>query len=214
MTAVYYGNAWGGRSLPFMSTRLLQQDGSPYNVASVFDAGVLNRAKLDAYGLPWLTSTYTWASVVGNMAVSSLPYDLGSIANILDWCIDRSLYLLLGSTDRPDRQGSPTRWVTRPTPPGYETIQRYPLVVVYCHHGYRIRLRTCRRAQVECWPGCWWICGSFGRWSCGCTFCKWKIARNPRTNGDLGADRGRVLFFIRVSEMVSRPTNCVRCLVV
>ena len=70
MIAVYYGNAWGGRSLPFMSTRLLQQDGSVYNTASVFDRGVLNRQKLDAYGLPWLTSTYVWASVVGSMAVS------------------------------------------------------------------------------------------------------------------------------------------------
>jgi hypothetical protein len=69
MLAVYYGNAWGGRDLPFMSTRLLQQDGSVYDTGSVFDSGVLNKEKLAAYGLPWLTSTYTWASVVGNMAV-------------------------------------------------------------------------------------------------------------------------------------------------
>lgn len=61
-----------------MSTRLLQQDGSVYDTASVFDMGVLNREKLQAYGLPWLTSTYTWASVVGNMAVghSSLLCDV------------------------------------------------------------------------------------------------------------------------------------------
>lgn len=162
-----------------MSTRLLQQDGSPYNVASVFDAGVLNRSKLDAYGLPWLTSTYTWASVVGNMAVSSLPYDFNTIANVSDRRIDRSLHLLLGSTNRPDRQGSSARWVTRPTSPGHETIQRYALVVVYCHHGYRIRVRTRCRAQVECWPGRWWICGSFSCWSCGCTFCKCQIRLKP-----------------------------------
>jgi len=175
MIAVYYGNAWGGRSLPFMSTRLLQQDGSPYNVASVFDAGVLNRSKLDAYGLPWLTSTYTWASVVGNMAVSSLPFNLDSISNIPDWLINRSLHLLLGSTNRPDRQGSSARWFTRPTSPGHETIQRYTMVVVYCHHGHRICLRTRCRAQVECWSGRWWIRSCFGRWSCGCTFCKCQI---------------------------------------
>lgn len=73
-----------------MSTRLLQQDGSPYDTASVFDAGVLNRAKLDAYGLPWLTSTYTWASVVGNMAVS-LASSCSSMIMIAD---SRSVLLL------------------------------------------------------------------------------------------------------------------------
>lgn len=69
MIGVYYGNAWGGRSLPFMSTRLLQEDGSIYNTTLVFDEGILNRQRLNEYGLPWLTSTYTWASVVGSMAV-------------------------------------------------------------------------------------------------------------------------------------------------
>lgn len=70
MIGVYYGNAWGGRQLPFMSTRLLKEDGSVYQVSQVFTRGKLDRQALEAYGLPWLTSTYTWASVTGNMAVS------------------------------------------------------------------------------------------------------------------------------------------------
>jgi hypothetical protein len=172
MIAVYYGNAWGGRSLPFMSTRLLQQDGSPYVVASVFDAGVLNRAKLDAYGLPWLTSTYTWASVVGNMAVSRLSLDLDSIANVADWRIDRTLYLLLGSSDRQDRQRPATRRLARSTSPGNETVQGYSLVVVYHHHGHRIRLWTRRRPQVERWSRCWWIRRCSRCRSCDCAFRK------------------------------------------
>jgi hypothetical protein len=174
----------------------------------------LNRAKLDAYGLPWLTSTYTWASVVGNMAVSRLSLDLDSIANVSDWRIDRTLYLLLGSSDRQDRQRPATRRLARSTSPGNETVQGYSLVVVYHHHGYRIRLWTRRRPQVERWSRCWWIRRCSRRWSCDCAFRKCSDLQRSSRITRSHADRCRVLFFIPDLETALRPTNCARCLVV
>jgi len=67
---VYYGNAWGAKSQPFMSSSLHHEDGSPYSVKKVFDNGILNVEKLKAYGLPRMAGTYAWMQLGNNMAVS------------------------------------------------------------------------------------------------------------------------------------------------
>jgi hypothetical protein len=70
MIAIYYGNAWGSRDLPFMSTRLLTQAGKNYPSAKVFVNGVLDKKALASYGLPRLTGTFAYAMFMANAAVS------------------------------------------------------------------------------------------------------------------------------------------------
>lgn len=72
MAAVYYGNAWDSRSLPFMSTRLLTQEGKRYPSTKVFVNGVLDKAALAKYGLPRLTGTFAYAMFMANAAVSQM----------------------------------------------------------------------------------------------------------------------------------------------
>lgn len=74
MAAIYYGNAWNSRSLPFMSTRLLTQDGKKYPSAKVFVNGVLDKAALAQYGLPKVTGTFAYAMFMANAAVSRSPH--------------------------------------------------------------------------------------------------------------------------------------------
>jgi hypothetical protein len=73
MLAIYYGNAWGSKSLPFMSTRLLTQEGKSYPSASVFVNGVLDKSALAKYGLPRLTGTFAYAMFMANAAVGRSP---------------------------------------------------------------------------------------------------------------------------------------------
>lgn len=72
MLVVYYGNAWGAKSLPFMSTRLLSEDGSRYPIAKVFVGGVLDEAAFAEYGVPVLSGTFAYAMFMANAAVSPL----------------------------------------------------------------------------------------------------------------------------------------------
>ncbi|XPT03472.1 hypothetical protein M3J09_012564 [Ascochyta lentis] len=72
MIAIYYGNAWNSRSLPFMSTRLLTQDGGKYPSTSVFVNGVLDKSALAKYGLPRLTGTFAYAMFMANAAIGAL----------------------------------------------------------------------------------------------------------------------------------------------
>jgi hypothetical protein len=70
MLAVYYSNAWDSKSLPFMSTRLLTQEGGKYPSTKVFVNGVLDKTALAKYGLPKLTGTFAYAMFMANAAVS------------------------------------------------------------------------------------------------------------------------------------------------
>ena len=79
MLGIYYGNAWGAKSLPFMSTRLLTQDGKKYPSTQVFVNGVLDKTALAKYGLPRLTGTFAYAMFMANAAVScQLPLPMGT----------------------------------------------------------------------------------------------------------------------------------------
>lgn len=71
MLGIYYGNGWGAKSLPFMSTRLLSEDGSKYPIADVFVGGVLDDAALAEYGVPVLSGSFAYAMFMANAAVSS-----------------------------------------------------------------------------------------------------------------------------------------------
>jgi hypothetical protein len=71
MAAIYYGNAWGSKSLPFMSTRLLSEDGSKYPISKVFSGGVLDKEALATYGLPRLSGTFAYSMFIANAAVST-----------------------------------------------------------------------------------------------------------------------------------------------
>ncbi|KAF5012261.1 hypothetical protein FDECE_1642 [Fusarium decemcellulare] len=72
MTAIYYGNALDSKLLPFMSTRLLQANGTAYPVTEVFDGGVLNKTALAEHGLPRLTGTFAFAMFMANAAIGAL----------------------------------------------------------------------------------------------------------------------------------------------
>ncbi|RMZ73517.1 OPT oligopeptide transporter [Pyrenophora seminiperda CCB06] len=72
MIAIYYGNAWGAKSLPFMSTRLLTQEGKSYPITKVFVNGVLDKSALSTYGIPRLTGTFAYAMFMANAAIGAL----------------------------------------------------------------------------------------------------------------------------------------------
>lgn len=85
MLGIYYTNAWESRSLPFMSTRLLTDEGTAYPVAKVFRGGVLDETALAEYGIPRLTGAFAFAMFMANAAVSALhPYEIALDANMAD----------------------------------------------------------------------------------------------------------------------------------
>ena len=71
MLGIYYTNAWGAKDLPFMSTRLLTDEGKRYPITKVFKGGVLDRAALALNGIPRLTGSFAYAMFMANAAVSS-----------------------------------------------------------------------------------------------------------------------------------------------
>ncbi|KAK0118425.1 hypothetical protein ONS95_012712 [Cadophora gregata] len=72
MLAIYYGNAFGSKKLPFMSTRLLTQEGKTYPTAKVFVGGVLDKEALATYGIPRLTGTFAYAMFMANAAIGAM----------------------------------------------------------------------------------------------------------------------------------------------
>lgn len=71
MLGIYYTNGWDSRDLPFMSTRLLLENGTKYPIKEVFDGGVLNETTLAEIGLPRLTGSFAFAMFMANAAVST-----------------------------------------------------------------------------------------------------------------------------------------------
>lgn len=94
MAGIYYGNGWGASSLPFMSTRLLQENGTTYPIHEVFNGGVLDKVALAEYGLPRLTGTFAFAMFMANAAVSFPHSYLKSLANRPDRSV---LWLFIAS---------------------------------------------------------------------------------------------------------------------
>jgi hypothetical protein len=71
MLGIYYSNAWDSKSLPFMSTHLLQDNGTRYPIDQVFDGGILNETALNTYGIPSLSGSFAYAMFMANAAVST-----------------------------------------------------------------------------------------------------------------------------------------------
>ncbi|GLI82270.1 hypothetical protein PoHVEF18_010700 [Penicillium ochrochloron] len=72
MIAIYYGNGWNSKSLPFMSTKLLTAEGKKYPTTKVFPGGVLDKDLLAKYGTPKLTGTFAYAMFMANAAIGAL----------------------------------------------------------------------------------------------------------------------------------------------
>ncbi|KOS18852.1 Oligopeptide transporter 6 [Escovopsis weberi] len=72
MLGIYYTNAWGSRTQPFMSTQLRSQDGSKYPISKVFKAGILDEQALEEYGIPMLTGSFAYAMFMANAAIGAL----------------------------------------------------------------------------------------------------------------------------------------------
>ncbi|CAG8902131.1 unnamed protein product [Penicillium egyptiacum] len=72
MIGIYYGNGWNSRSLPFMSTRLLTNNGTAYPLGDVFPGGILDEVALAKHGLPRITGTFAFAMFMANAAMGAL----------------------------------------------------------------------------------------------------------------------------------------------
>ncbi|KAJ5621609.1 peptide transporter MTD1 [Penicillium herquei] len=73
MLGLWYGNAWRAKDFPFMSTSLFASNGSTFSTTSILDSnGIVDDAKLDATGLPWLTSSTVWGYFTQNLAIGAL----------------------------------------------------------------------------------------------------------------------------------------------
>ncbi|OAA56290.1 peptide transporter [Niveomyces insectorum RCEF 264] len=72
MLAIYYGNGWKSRGLPFMSTSLRNEDGSAYPVSKVFSAGILDESALQKFGIPRLAGSFAYALFIANAAIGAL----------------------------------------------------------------------------------------------------------------------------------------------
>ncbi|KAJ5394192.1 uncharacterized protein N7487_011833 [Penicillium crustosum] len=72
MIGIYYGNGWNSRELPFMSTKMLMNNGTAYPIETVFPGGVLDEAALFENGLPRLTGSFAFAMFMANAAMGAL----------------------------------------------------------------------------------------------------------------------------------------------
>ncbi|CAI7618076.1 unnamed protein product [Penicillium crustosum] len=72
MIGIYYGNGWNSRELPFMSTKMLLNNGTAYPIDTVFPGGVLDEAALFETGLPRLTGSFAFAMFMANAAMGAL----------------------------------------------------------------------------------------------------------------------------------------------
>ncbi|KAJ5552683.1 OPT peptide transporter Mtd1 [Penicillium frequentans] len=73
MLGLYYNNTWNAKSFPFMSTSLFSSNGSTFSTTSILNSqGIIDEAKLEATGLPYLTSSTVWGYFTQNLAIGAL----------------------------------------------------------------------------------------------------------------------------------------------
>jgi hypothetical protein len=70
MIGIYYSNTWGAKSLPFMSTKLLNADGSRYPISEVFANGRFDKEAFALHGVPKLAGSFAYGLFMANAAVS------------------------------------------------------------------------------------------------------------------------------------------------
>ena len=65
-------NVWNGADFPFLSQALFFPNGSRFNQLAILDEHFkLDKAKLDAVGLPWFASSQVIAKIGANMAIGA-----------------------------------------------------------------------------------------------------------------------------------------------
>lgn len=73
MLGLYYSNAWNAKDFPFMSTSLFSSNGTTFSTTSILNSqGIIDEAKLEATGLPYLTSSTVWGYFTQNLAIGAL----------------------------------------------------------------------------------------------------------------------------------------------
>jgi OPT family oligopeptide transporter len=73
MLGLYYSNAWNAKDFPFMSTSLFSSNGTTFATTSILDdKGTIDDTKLEAVGIPHLTSSTVWGYFTQNLAIGAL----------------------------------------------------------------------------------------------------------------------------------------------
>lgn len=73
MLGLWYGNAWSGQKFPFMSTSLFTANGTVLPTASILnEKGHIDQSKLNAVGVPYLTSSTVWGYFTQNLSIGAL----------------------------------------------------------------------------------------------------------------------------------------------
>ncbi|KAI3390955.1 hypothetical protein diail_8329 [Diaporthe ilicicola] len=73
MPALFYSNTWGAKTFPFMSTSLFASNGTRWQTTAVLnEGGTIDFDKLDAIGLPNLTSSTVWGYFTSSLAIGAL----------------------------------------------------------------------------------------------------------------------------------------------
>ncbi|KAH8752997.1 peptide transporter MTD1, partial [Diaporthe sp. PMI_573] len=73
MPALFYSNTWGAKTFPFMSTSLFASNGTRWQTTAILDdQGTIDSDKLDAIGLPYLTSSTVWGYFTSSLAIGAL----------------------------------------------------------------------------------------------------------------------------------------------
>ncbi|KAI5361397.1 putative oligopeptide transporter, OPT superfamily [Septoria linicola] len=73
MLSLYHGNVWDSQTFPFMSTSLFTSNGTQLATTSILnDRGTIDPVKLEAVGLPNLTSSTVWGYFTVNAAIGAL----------------------------------------------------------------------------------------------------------------------------------------------
>ncbi|CAG8102008.1 unnamed protein product [Penicillium salamii] len=73
MLSLWYGNAWGAKTLPFMSASLFSANGTRFSTTSILTSdNIVDGAKLERVGLPYLMSSTVWGFFTQNVAIGAL----------------------------------------------------------------------------------------------------------------------------------------------
>ncbi|KAJ5751908.1 hypothetical protein N7520_008825 [Penicillium odoratum] len=73
MLGLYYSNTWNAKDFPFMSTSLFSSNGTTFTTTSILNSkGTIDDAKLEAVGIPHLTSSTVWGYFTQNLAIGAL----------------------------------------------------------------------------------------------------------------------------------------------
>lgn len=73
MLSLYYGNAFGAKTFPFMSSSLFLDNGKKYSTTSILnEEGTIDFAKVEEVGLPNITATAAWGYLTQNLAIGAL----------------------------------------------------------------------------------------------------------------------------------------------